>query len=425
MVRSRSSHICCVFCISTNAHACIGQVTRCHWPLSIGSCGHSSNLICHSWALGSVAPSVARLRCCLYCPPCVRLACGYSSCLRLAIVRRSCSWLSPPRHRTLCLDVRFSPSHRIRSSSMSHEGSLVEEMLGIHVHVTSMLILAPAMANLLTDMRPMGRGMGLAPWDDLLAVQIIRKPPILPLFLAFALCLSAKRSLVLMLCLLHGLRLLAVGMSLAPHKPTLKLLEPVDVAVKKLYAILFVCTIISGLWSLGCRWLVLNNKRHSGQTLLGCIECIDFSMGFHILRRLQNGGAVHDARLVSSSFYAYWLLGHMEGRVSHWLIDQLDFMQCPLVLLPCSLSLFWRDDFFLHSLFPALPCFLSVLEPHLILVVFYLLLLVSHVGSRHKMGRRSYLRARRGLILLSNWFLGRLKAGSWVFWWPRRFHFLQ
>ena len=50
-----------------------------------------------------------------------------------------------------------------------------------------------------------------------------------------------------MLCLLHGLRLLAVGMSLAPHKPTLKLLEPVDVAVKKLYAILFVCTIISGL----------------------------------------------------------------------------------------------------------------------------------------------------------------------------------
>ena len=46
---------------------------------------------------------------------------------------------------------------------MPHEGSLVEEMLGIHVHVTSMLILAPAMANLLTDMRPMGRGMGLAP----------------------------------------------------------------------------------------------------------------------------------------------------------------------------------------------------------------------------------------------------------------------
>lgn len=38
---------------------------------------------------------------------------------------------------------------------MPHERGLIQQVLGIHMHVATMLVLAFAMANLLTDMRSM------------------------------------------------------------------------------------------------------------------------------------------------------------------------------------------------------------------------------------------------------------------------------
>ena len=53
------------------------------------------------------------------------------------------------------LDVSFSTSHRIWSGGMPYERGLIQQVLGIHMHVATMLVLAFAMANLLTDMRSM------------------------------------------------------------------------------------------------------------------------------------------------------------------------------------------------------------------------------------------------------------------------------
>ena len=61
-------------------------------------------------------------------------------------------------------------------------------------------------------------------------------------------------------------------------------------------------------------------------------------------------------------------------------------MESPLVLFSCFLRLLRRNNLLFGSLFPALPCFLSVLEPHLVLGVFHLFLLVRDVGGSHQMG---------------------------------------
>lgn len=114
---------------------------------------------------------------------------------------------------------------------MPHESSLVHQMLSVDLQGVMLVFASSMVADLLTRMRPMRCRQRLTPRDDLFAVQVVRKPPVFLLFLAFTFSLFAKSSLVFVICLLSGLRPLAIAMAFSPHQPSLKLLESVDVAV--------------------------------------------------------------------------------------------------------------------------------------------------------------------------------------------------